>query len=423
MDKATALKRSKQRALLLLAAAAVGFVVCSLLQPLPGTSLGKAIFEAAMVGGLADWFAIAALFKTFPVPGLRKHSGLIPNAQASIATGLSHFVEEKFLHPDSLVMLIRRHPPSERLAALLARPEQTDKLARVLARCLQQVLQASDDRRIRRLLRRALKQALRRLDLSQSSVALLDALTRNQHHQALLHDIIQSLQHVLHNPDHQRWIAETVVHWLKQDYPRIEKALPSAWMGEKSAKLLAQFLQNLLQQLSEDPSHRLRQQLDDAMQRFKQRLATDPELQQQVEDLKQRLLNSASLTAYSTEMWTRFRHWLQQDLDRPDGRLATQLSTVAQSLGRAMRHDAELRAAIDQQLEAAAHQLAPELSRYLAHHIEETMRNWDSQLLAEQIELNVGPRLQAIRVNGTLVGGAVGAVLWLLTALLQGRLL
>src|SRR5690606_20803130 len=106
-------------------------------------------------------------------------------------------------------------------------------------------------------------------------------------------------------------------------------------------------------------------------------------------------------------------------LDRPDGRLATQLSAIAQSLGRAMQQDAELRAAIDQQLEAAAHQLAPDLSRYLARHIEDTMRHWDSQLLAEQIELNIGPRLQAIRVNGTLVGGAVGAVLWLATQALQ----
>src|SRR5690606_2157142 len=115
-------------------------------------------------------------------------------------------------------------------------------------------------------------------------------------------------------------------------------------------------------QLSEDPSHHLRRQLDEAIQRFQQRLATDETLQHQVEDIKQRLLNSPSLTAYSTEMSTRFRDWLQQDLERPDGRLAGQFSAIAQSLGRAMRHDPDLRAAIDQQLEAAAHQLAPELS-------------------------------------------------------------
>lgn len=401
----------------------MGFVVCSLLPPQPATSFGKAVFEAAMVGGLADWFAIAALFKTFPIPGLRKHSGLIPNAQANIASGLSHFVEEKFLHPQSLIALIRHHQPSERLAALLAQPAHTDQLARVLARCCLQVLQASDDRRIRRLLRRALQQALHRLDLSQSTLRLLQALTRNQHHQALLNDTLASLQALLQKPANQQWIAETVVDWLKKDYPRLEKALPSAWMGDKSAKLLAQFLQNLLQQLSQDPTHRLRQQFDAATQTLMDRLATDPALQEQVEAFKQRLLQSESLSAYSTELWTRVRQALHADLERPDGRLAEHISRIAQSLGRAMQNDEALRHAIDQQLEAAATQLAPELSRYLARHIEDTMRGWDSQLLAEQIELNVGPRLQAIRINGTLVGGAVGAVLWLLTELLQGRLL
>jgi len=419
MDKSPALHRAKRFALACLLGSAVLFVAASLAPPSLWTALLRAMAEAAMVGALADWFAVTALFRRIPLPFLARHTAIIPRNKDRIADNLAVFVEEKFLSPQSLAGLVRRHDPAQRLSAWMAAPENAARLGGYMAQAVAGVLTLTDDRRIQAFVREALQTALGKLDLSRSLASILDTLTLDGRHQQLLDRAIVALAELLNREQTRAFIAERMVEWLQREYPKIEKLLPSNWIGEKSADTLADILDKLLTGIAEDPQHSLRQAFDRQLAGFVARLKEDPALRARAEEIKREILQGEAVNAYVGSLWESLRQWLRQDLARPDSALHAQASAATQWIGRALQEDAQLRSSLNAHLEQAIASLSPDVAQLLTRHISDTIKQWDTAELSRQIELNIGRDLQYIRINGTLVGGLIGALLFGLSWLMQ----
>ncbi|WP_312663290.1 DUF445 domain-containing protein [Pantoea sp. CTOTU49201] len=415
MDKFQQLKRSKRLALSLLLIAAATFVVTLFLPPNFWVLGLKAIAEAAMVGALADWFAVVALFRRVPVPFISRHTAIIPRNKDRIGENLGRFVQEKFLDTDSLLALIRRHDPSQMLAQWLNTPGNADRIGRHLLQVMRGFLDLTDDQRIQRFLRRAVHRALDKVDLTQSSALLLDSLTKNNRHQELLDAAVQQLLRLLHKPGTREFIAAQIVRWLKREHPIKAKMLPTEWLGEHSADLVANAVDSILDQVALDQGHELRLGFDRAVQRLIERLKSDPEMAERAETIKSWLKEDESFNRYIGELWQDLRGWLKDDLNSEDSQVQERVRLAALWLGETLAADEALRASMNQHLEDAARSVAPEFAAFLTRHISDTVKSWDARDMSQQIELNIGRDLQFIRINGTLVGGTIGLILYFLS--------
>ncbi|WP_410009403.1 DUF445 domain-containing protein [Pantoea agglomerans] len=419
MDKQHELKRTKRLALLLLLLAAITFIVTLFLPPGFWVSGVKAIAEAAMVGALADWFAVVALFRRVPVPFISRHTAIIPRNKDRIGENLGRFVQEKFLDTDSLLNLIRRHDPSNLLAQWLNAPGNADRIGRHLLQVMRGFLDLTDDARIQTFMRRAVHRAIDKVDLSQTSALLLESLTKNNRHQALLDAAIEQLLKLLHKPSTREFIAMQLVRWLKREHPIKAKMLPTEWLGEHSAELVANAVDSLLDDVALDQGHELRLGFNRAVDKLIVKLQNDPEMAERAEEIKGWLKEDASFNRYIGELWNDMRNWLKADLSSDDSRVQEKVRGAALWLGETLAADPALRDSMNQHLEQAARSIAPEFAGFLTRHISDTVKSWDARDMSQQIELNIGKDLQFIRINGTLVGGTIGLILYLLSQLPQ----
>lgn len=417
MDKYQQLKRTKRLALALLLIAAGTFIVTLFLPPTFWVLGVKAIAEAAMVGALADWFAVVALFRRVPLPFVSRHTAIIPRNKDRIGDNLGRFVQEKFLDTDSLLALIRRHDPSQMLAQWLNTPGNADRIGRHLLQVMRGFLDLTDDARIQRFLRSAVHRALDKVDLTQSSALILDSLTKDNRHQALLDAAVEQLLRLLHKPSTRDVIAMQIVRWLKREHPIKAKVLPTEWLGEHSAELVSNAVNSLLDDVARDQGHEFRQGFNRAVQRLIERLKTDPEMAQRAENIKSWIKEDASLNRYIGELWHDMRAWLKTDLASDDSRVQERVRQAALWFGETLLADEALRSSMNQHLEDTARSVAPEFAHFLTRHISDTVKSWDARDMSQQIELNIGRDLQFIRINGTLVGGSIGLVLYLLSQL------
>ncbi|MBY4898864.1 DUF445 domain-containing protein [Cupriavidus sp. AU9028] len=414
-DQVAELKRSKAQARNLLLGAVLVFFVTLAFPPGFAVGLIRAIAEAAMVGALADWFAVAALFRHIPLPLVGGHTAIIPRHKDQIADNLATFVQEKFLDADSLVELIRRNDPAQRLAHWLSRPANAQRVGRAVLRIASGMLELVDDARIQRFLRRAAHAAIDRIDLSGSLAQILDALTSNGRHQELLDAAIGQLVRLLQQPSTRVFIAGTIVNWLKTEHPLKEKVLPTEWIGTHGSEMIADAVNKVLDQIGADPEHQLRQRFDEAVARLVDRLKHDADFARRVDDIRRYVKEDEALNRYIAGLWGNMRRWLQADIAREDSVLGGRGADAARWLGQTLSADASLREAIDGHLQDAARTLAPDFSRFLTRHIRDTVRGWEARDMAQVIELNIGKDLQRIRINGTIVGGAIGCGLYLIS--------
>ncbi|MEG2999801.1 MAG: DUF445 domain-containing protein [Comamonas sp.] len=409
---ASALHRAKRLALGLLLLVAAIFVATHFLPQTLLVRCLQSVAEAAMVGALADWFAVSALFRHIPIPWVQRHTAIIPRNKDRIGENLAVFVRDKFLDAPSLVALLRRHDAAQSLADWLGAPGNSQLLGRQLARLAQAGLEMVQDRQVERLLTQTLRGVLAQVDLSRSLATVLGALTQGGRHQAVLDDVLRRIGGVLQQADTHHFIAEAIVQWLKREHPLKEKMLPTDWLGDKGAELVAQALESLLQDIAHNPQHRMREAFDAAVQRLIVRLQTDPDYAERAEQVRHYLLHDEKLAAYLRDLWSRMRQRMEADLDNPKSHIARKLGGLGRWLGQSLAQDAALRRSMNERLERWAQALAPEVSEFIARHIRETVQRWDARELSALVEQHIGKDLQFIRINGTLVGGAIGLLLF-----------
>jgi len=417
MTKERELDQSKRLALAFFIGAAALFVLSFFLPQIWWTGLLKAFSEAAMVGALADWFAVVALFKRVPIPVVSRHTNIIPNNKAKIADNLALFVREKFLDTESIVGLIRKHDPAQKVADWLVKPENTGRMGQYLVKVAAWMLDFTEDTAVQNFLRKAVHSMVKSVDLSKSAGTILESLTRGGRHQELLNEGIHQLARLLDNEETQSYISQGIVDWLKEEYAFIEKMLPSELIGRKGADIAVRLASGILNKVSADPHHPLRQRFDVFTAEFIERLKADPAFSERSEEIKNYLLNDEALNNYLASLWNELRDWLKRDLQGDTSMLRGRIEATGAWLGQTLADDPQLRQSLNDNLELASRAAAPEFAVFLTRHIADTVKNWDSAEMSEQIELNIGKDLQFIRINGTIVGGLIGVTLYLLSSL------
>lgn len=417
MEKQTELRRAKLIALGFFVGAAVLFVVSLLLPQTWWSGLLRAFSEAAMVGALADWFAVVALFKRVPIPLVQRHTAIIPNNKDKIADNLALFVREKFLDTDSIVGLIRRHDPVQKVAEWLVKPANTELMGGHLVRAAAFTLDFIEDAAVQNFIRRGVHSMVNSVDLSKSTGTILESLTRGRRHQELLDEGIRQLAHLLDNADTQDYIAQGIVEWLKEDYAFIEKMLPSDMIGRKGADIAVRLAAGVLNKVANDPEHPLRHRFDDYVAGFIERLKGDAAFTAKADEIKRYLLEDETLNNYLKSLWDELKGWIKRDLHSEDSNLRRRIVAMGAWVGKVLAEDPALRQSLSENLEAAARGVAPEFAGFLTRHIADTVKQWDDREMSAQIELNIGKDLQYIRINGTIVGGMIGVILYLLSHL------
>lgn len=416
-DRQQELRRNRRVAASLLLLALLVFVAGVLLQA-RGHAWGvwlRVFGEAAAVGGLADWFAVVALFRHPLGQRWIPHTAILPRNKARIADNLAAFVRERFLEPQALLQRLRVFEPAGRLAQWLGDARRVDEFVHRARAFGLRALDWLDDARLQRAFRRLLVDALQRWDAAQTAGQVLDLLTRDGRHQELLDEALARLGDFLAQDDVRRKVSALLVRHARREWPAVitvvDKIRSVDSMGDYLADKLAQALIGELRAILEQPDHPVRLGFDDKAREFIERLRADPALRRQVHEIKARFLEHPGVQSYVDGLVLEVREWLRGDLARDDSRLGAHLRDALAGLGRTLAGDAELRASIDDHVLGAAGNLVLGLRDTLSAHIAQTVKSWDDATMVRELELSVGKDLQHIRLNGTLVGGLAGLAL------------
>lgn len=406
-QQADDLRRMKALALgLLLAATALELLAQWQFARHPIWPWVAAFAEAAMVGAIADWFAVVALFRHplgLPIP----HTAIVPRNKARIGRNLAAFVCDHFLRTDTLLPRLTAWEPLARLGQWLAAPAHAAQVGEHLVGTARQVLAALPPQGLQQLLRDSLVGGLQRVDLSLLAGQLLDSLTTERRHQAVLDEVLLQLAHFLDDDAVQARLADSIAAEVKL----LRYVGLDAVAGKVATTRLVAALGQLMAQMGEDEHHPLRLRFDAFMLDFIQRLKADPALRLRVATLQDQWLSHPALAGYLHELLTQFMARLDHDLGRADSPLRQHLAQAVQGLGERLQSDAPLRAAL----------MAPMLHHvpdWIAHSREALRRTitervdaWDSDALSAELERNIGRDLQYVRINGTLVGGLIGLLI------------
>ncbi len=422
---------SRQRQLLkmklfataLLVGMTVLFVVSRLLGRTGVWEWISAFSEAAMIGALADWFAVVAIFRhplKLPIP----RTAIIPHNKDRIAENLAVFIRDNFLSEATMVSKMRDWEPAQRIASWLSSKEKADFLADKTVRVLMGALEFVDDQRVGKLLRNAIYRRLEELDLGNLIGQLMDVLTRNNQHQAMLDVGLRRISTVLDEPGTQKQLAAVIIEVSRREYPKLIKMLGLVMdtneFGLRVSGTLVESMQGWLHDIGRNPTHPRRRQFDLLAARFIERLKNDPEYHAKIEDWKRQFLSTPVVADYFEMLWVQFRKWMQQDALSSDSEMKHRLSRAFRRFGRWVLENPSMTESINDQIVQMTRAMSGEIRSTVTQHIVYTVRHWDSRSMVKELELSIGKDLQFIRINGTLVGGFIGVVLHAVVLLLTG---
>jgi uncharacterized membrane-anchored protein YjiN (DUF445 family) len=376
----------------------------------------SAFTEAAMVGALADWFAVVALFRrplNLPIP----HTAIIPRNKDRIARGLSEFIQHNFLSASALVQRIAEFRPAHTLCRWLLQPANADIVATYASRFLAYALAAIDDARVQRFLQRSVSAGIGKLDLAGAAGQLLDLLTENKRHHALLDAALNGLDDLLAKEDTRGFIAAEVA----KSAPLLKKLsdLFQLNLDERAALKIVELSIAKISEVRRDGDHELRAKFDEYVAGFIRRLKHDPDTKAAVARIRDELLQNPALAGYIAGFWQQFRDWLGKDLQEENSVTRERIATLVRAFGEQLEADREIRQWIDEQILKALPPLVEEHRAKIGRFVEDQINGWQEKKLVEELERHIGPDLQYIRINGTLVGGLAGLVIAALTQLLH----
>ncbi|EEO27585.1 DUF445 domain-containing protein [Oxalobacter paraformigenes] len=374
----------------------------------------SAFSEAAMIGALADWFAVVAIFRhplKLPIP----RTAIIPENKDKLAENLAVFIRDNFLSRETMASKMRDWEPAQRIAVWLSSREKADFLADKTVRVLMGALEFVDDGRVGKLLRNAIYKRLEELDLGNLIGQLMDVLTHNNQHQALLDVGLRRISSVLDEPGTQKQLATVIIEVSKREYPKLIKMLglvmDTREFGMRVSGTLVESLQGWLHDIGRDPSHPRRKQFDELAARFIERLKSDPEYHARIESWKRQFLGTPVVADYFETLWVHFRQWMQKDALSGESQMKHRLSRTFRRFGRWVLENPAMTESINEQMIQMTRAMSGEIRATVSQHIVYTVKNWDSRSMVRELELSIGKDLQFIRINGTLVGGFIGVLL------------
>ncbi len=401
----------KRLALGLLAAAAVLYVLATALTPHHAAWGYVAAFaEAAMVGAIADWFAVVALFRhplSLPIP----HTAIIPENKDRIGENLATFIATHFLATDQVLAKVKDFDAAGRVAQWLARPENAERVGERLIDVGRWAVGALNDERVRLFVADLARRGLKQVDITRLTGQVLEAMTHEGRHQELLDGVLVQLARLLGEDVVQDTLTEAIA--------REVKALRYVGLDQVAARMATRkvvvIIAKTIIDMAEDPQHDLRLRFDDVVSKFVARLKSDDELRARVEKSKAEMLDNPALGNYVNELWSELLAWLQDDMGKVDSSLRHSITLAARTLGERLTRDTEVRTWINGELQAAAPRLIERYREDIRAYIVARVQSWDAREMTDELERHIGRDLQFIRINGTLVGGLVGLVIHTLT--------
>ena len=360
----------------------------------------QATAEASMVGGIADWFAVTALFRHplgIPIP----HTAIIPERKDQFGETLGEFIQDSFLTPDTIVARVTSARIAHRLAAWLCEPANAERLAAYLADGAVAIADLVNDDEVHTTLEAIAREQLERVQVAPLAGRALRALTESGRHDELVDAALRGLQRTLE--EHKDDLRERFEHkspwWL-----------PGA-VEDRIFDRLIDGAEAVLRDMTEDHQHGLRRELDERIAKLVHDLETSPDLRARGEQLKHDLLNQEQLRTWVAAAWQDVKVQLRASASDPESELRRRLAQAIASGGARLRDDPALMAMVDNGAETAVRYVLERFDGEIAALVTGTIARWDGEETARRLELLLGADLQYIRINGTVVGGAAGLVL------------
>jgi uncharacterized membrane-anchored protein YjiN (DUF445 family) len=403
------LNRMKLLATGLLVAVAVLFVGALLLErQYPWVGFVRAFAEAAMVGALADWFAVTALFRHplgLPIP----HTAIIARRKDSIGASIGRFVEDNFLSEEVLISRMRSLHVLQRMAGAISQPEVSNQIAKHGTTAINNALRVINDVDVQSVIERSL---IGRIHATQPAPLLgriLSALLAGRRQPELVHELINIVEHLVEeNKEAIRIkIRQETPWWLPQTVDR------------HIAERLFETVKSTLHAVSIDPNHPFHDKFHDLLYAFIERLQHDPATIARGEALKEDLLNNPIVREFSASLWAEIKLALLSQSDNPDSALHATITNGVRQFGELLLRDEMLANKINGWMESLVVYASQEYRHQFGQLIAHTVSKWDADVTSNKIELQIGRDLQFIRINGTVVGGLAGLVIYGVSLLLR----
>lgn len=413
-DKAKALKKMQRLAT---AAVAVAFalLIATLFMPdAVWVHYLRAFAEAAVVGGLADWFAVTALFRHplgLPIP----HTRILPQGKDRIATSLSNFVVTNFLSREVVERELHKIDLSAKGAEYI--DSKADAIAGRATEFLPRLLLALDDEDISRFLEAQFTDRLRAISVAPIAGKLVELLTSGDKHEQIVNDLLALGEGGLSD---NRDVLTSVIR--KEipipdsiTMPGLPISLPLGTVKDKLASMIAEEavkrILRTIAEVRENPTHEIRSRIRERIARLAVDLKESPEMLARGEEIKNEFLANPNVSSYAARIWMEVKKAIEDDVIRPDSQIRLQIANGLRRAAAQVKSDELIRDKFNHVLRGAALEIISANTPQFARIIEETVARWDGEELANKLELEVGRDLQFVRLNGTLVGGLLGIVL------------
>ena len=390
--------------------AALGYAVSTYFGQLhPAMGYAAAFSEAAVVGAIADWFAVVALFRHPLNLKFIPHTAILPANKAHIARGLSEFIQQNFLSADAIVARIAQIGPASKLREWLLRGENAAQLAALATRFLSFGIGAFDDERVRRFVHATVASTLRELDVAAAAGQVLDVLTENRRHHAVLDEVLRLVDEAMANEEARAYIAKAVA----AESPLIDAVRRMGWqLDETIARKIVNGVARTIEEVRNDPQHALRKRFDEFIAGYIDKLKRDDSTRLKVQNIRDELIRNPALESYIGGLWRDFRAWLAGDLADPASRVHGAILGLVNSIGQKLDADPGIQRWIDEQILRAVPALVEQHRAAIGKFIEDRINEWHDDRFVTEIEREIGRDLQFIRINGTLVGGLAGLVIY-----------
>ncbi len=405
----TGLVRMKLIATGLFLVAAAVFLGCVLLGNDAGPWVGyvRATAEASMVGALADWFAVTALFRHplgIPIP----HTAIIPRRKDQIGEALGVFVQRNFLTRSVLAEKLRSIGVARRTGEWLADPEHARRLGDNLGAALTGFSQVLRDDDVQAFVDQLVSSRIRSTPAAPLLAKVLEIAVEGGHHQDVLSSGLRGLSRFL---DDNKAVLRAK---LGQESP---EWVPE-WVDDRVFAKAFSALQKFVGEVAATPDHELRRALDLRLQDYIVALRTDPAAAERLEVVKAEILEHPSVREWSASLWGGLKKSLLELANDPSSELRQRFQSSIVHFGQTLRDDPELQAKLDRWVEGAASYVVEQYSDDIADLVSGTVAKWDAVETSNRIELQVGRDLQFIRINGTVVGGLAGLVIYTVAQLI-----
>lgn len=408
------LRAHKRFATGLLFVAAAIFLSCqwyaSVTDPTPAwVGFVRAAAEAGMVGGIADWFAVTALFRHplgIPIP----HTAIVRRKKDQVGEALSGFVSENFLNAELITQKVRQADLPTKAANWLANPTNAEKVSAQTGKLVGNAVQAMDPADAESFIRAGLIDKLAAPQWGPPLGKVVQELIDEGHAEPIVDELIAWM--------HRKAVGSEakIIELLDQRAPSWAPKFVNELVGDKVYRELITWTSAV----NTNPDHEARQAIRRFLDKFASDLQNDPTMIAKVEDIKADVMASKPLQNAASTMWAKVSAEIVGQATDPASLLLTRVTQFAQQWGERLQHDEELRADVDRRLSKTAAFLANNYAGEVTSIIGETIQRWDADEASDKIELMVGKDLQYIRLNGTIVGAIAGLVIYTVSFVLFG---